>query len=425
MDPVALSAQNPGSYTNVISVAANNPANGTASISVTLVVAAGPPSVSSIFPSTVVAGQVVPPVITIYGDNFFSTSVVSMQQAGANPPPAVTLTSALLSRKVIRATVPVAQVAAQGNFKIYVTNPAPPSNPSQQPASVGFTVISATQPAISAIVDGASYLPTATQTGTDPDPVPSGGTSFSPRELITIFGQNLGPADAVSATPAEIVPGGPLGFPTMLSGVSVNFTIPGIGAPVAAPLLMVSGNQINAIVPLEVETVTAKLPPGNVVTVTVTNSGATTTPFTATAVDFDPGIYSFDGLGKGQAAVLNYDDASGSYTINSSTSPAVRGSTVVIYATGLGDLSDTTIANGQVAADATPLAADTVRVDMDGQPAVVTYAGTTPGAVAGLVQLIAIVPPTVRAPLAIPVTVSVGSATTARRSQPLVTIAVK
>ena len=62
---------------------------------------------------------------------------------------------------------------------------------------------------------------------------------------------------------------------------------------------------------------------------------------------------------------------------------------------------------------------------MDGQPAVVTYAGTSPGAVAGLVQINAIVPPTVRAPLAIPITVSVGTAVTARRSQALTTIVVK
>ena len=33
----------------------------------------------------VVAGQVVAPTITIYGDNFFSTSVVTIQQTGAKP----------------------------------------------------------------------------------------------------------------------------------------------------------------------------------------------------------------------------------------------------------------------------------------------------------------------------------------------------
>ena len=103
--------------------------------------------------------------------------------------------------------------------------------------------------------------------------------------------------------------------------------------------------------------------------------------------------------------MLNYDAASSSYVINSSSTPAAKSSTIIIYATGLGDVADPTIVNGQVATGATTLSANTVRVDIDGQPSVVTYAGTTPGAVAGLVQLNAIVPPTVRTGAAIPVTV--------------------
>lgn len=426
VDPIALGALNPGSYNNLITVVANNPLNGSATIALSLVVAAGPPTVNSIFPVAVVAGPVVAPTVTIYGDNFFSTSVVTMQQTGTKPPPAITLSSTLLSRKVLRATVPLKSVSAAGTFNIFVTNPAPPSNPSQAPVSIGFSVISATQPAISAVVDSASYLPTATQTGSGKDPVGSGATSVSPRELITIFGQNLGPTVAAAASPsAAVVDGPPSTYPTTLGGVTVDFKVPGITGTVPAPLIMVSGNQINALVPQEVGGVSSAAAPGNVVTVSVTNNGVSTADFAATVVDYNPGVFSFDGLGKGQAAVLNYDDASGSYFINSTSSPAARSSTVIIWATGLGELSDATLLNGQVAAGATTVAANTVRVDMDGQPAVVTYAGTSQGAVAGLVQINAIVPPTVRAPLAIPITVSVGTAVTARRSQALTTIVVK
>jgi uncharacterized protein (TIGR03437 family) len=64
-------------------------------------------------------------------------------------------------------------------------------------------------------------------------------------------------------------------------------------------------------------------------------------------------------------------------------------------------------------------------VDIDGQPGVVTYAGSSPGAVAGLVQINAIVPPTVKTGQAISITVSMGGATRSRRSQPGVTLAVK
>jgi len=66
----------------------------------------------------------------------------------------------------------------------------------------------------------------------------------------------------------------------------------------------------------------------------------------------------------------------------------------------------------------------TCRVDIDGQPAVVTYAGSSPGAIAGLVQVNAIVPPTARTGQAIGITVSIGATTVSRRTQPGVTFAV-
>jgi uncharacterized protein (TIGR03437 family) len=418
IDPVVLSTLNPGSYTGTVNVAANNSQNGSATINLTLAVAAGPPSLTSVFPASIVAAPAVNPTITIYGDNFFATSVVTIQQAGPGAPPPLMLTSTLLSRKVMRAVIPAGAVSAPGAFTISVTNPPPPSNPAQLPASVPFAVISATQPAISAIVNSASYLPTSTQTGTGANPVPNGGTSVSPREIITLFGQNLGPNPAVTATPAGVPPQ----FPTTVAGVSVNFQIPGIAAPVPAPLIVVSSNQINAIVPVEVSAAVAT---GAIVNVTVSNSGVTTPAFPIIAVPYDPGIFSFDGLGKGQGAVLNYDAASGAYLVNSSKDTAAKNSTIIIYATGMGDLADATIHNGEVAAAATTLIANTVRIDIDGQPAVVTYAGSTPGAVAGLVQINAIVPSTVRSGSAIPITVSVGTPASARRSQALVTIGVK
>jgi len=75
------------------------------------------------------------------------------------------------------------------------------------------------------------------------------------------------------------------------------------------------------------------------VQIVVQNGGAPTAPFTLTVVAEDPGVFTFGGLGQGQAAILNYNSTSGAYSINSSSSPALRGSTILIYATGLGDLS--------------------------------------------------------------------------------------
>jgi uncharacterized protein (TIGR03437 family) len=187
---------------------------------------------------------------------------------------------------------------------------------------------------------------------------------------------------------------------------------------------MVSSNQINCIVPVLVAAVLGTATP--TVQVQVTNGTASTTPVTLSVVRSNPGMFTFGGLGLGQAAVLNFDSASGSYIINSSKTAAARGSSIAIYATGLGDLASTPpLVDGAVAASALPVAEPTCRADIDGQPAVVSYCGTSPGAVAGLVQINAIVPPTVRTGAAIPITVSIGDAASSRRSQPGVTLAVK
>lgn len=422
LDPLTLSSLSPGSYGGTINIAGTNAVNGSATVGVTLVVAAGPPSITSIFPASMIASPVVNPVITIYGDNFFATSVVTLQQTGSTVPP-ITLTSTLLSRQVMTATIPASTFPAPGNWIISVTNPAPPTNPSQAPASTALTVTSATQPLISAIVNASDYLPTSTQTGTSANPVPLGATSVSPREIIAIFGQNLGPSTITTATPT----GSPLAFPTALANIQVEFQVgtPGpTNPPLLAPITMASSNQINAIVPVGVAPVIGQATDTVTVQVVNTASSTTTLPFTVTVVAADPGIFTIGGLGKGQGAVLDYDPVTSSYAINSTKNAAPRGSTIVIYGTGLGDLNPPPV-DGEVPTTAIPLAANTVRVDIDGQPAVVSYAGATPGAVAGLVQINAIVPPTVRTGQAISITTSVGSAATARTSQSGVTIAVK
>jgi uncharacterized protein (TIGR03437 family) len=90
----------------------------------------------------------------------------------------------------------------------------------------------------------------------------------------------------------------------------------------------------------------------------------------------------------------------------------------------MGDLA-VPVADGVVASVAGTLADATTRVDIAGQPAVVSYSGASPGAVAGLVQVNAIIPPTVAAGTAVSITVSIGAAANSRRSQPGVTISVK
>jgi hypothetical protein len=76
-----------------------------------------------------------------------------------------------------------------------------------------------------------------------------------------------------------------------------------------------------------------------VVETTASSAPVTTDWFPVTFVSEVPGVFTFGGLGLGQAAVLNYDATAG-YSINSAKNPAPKGSTVSLYATGLGDLVD-------------------------------------------------------------------------------------
>jgi uncharacterized protein (TIGR03437 family) len=380
-------------------------------------VSAGAPQLDSIFPASVIAGPTVDPVVTIYGDNFFATSVVTLQQA---PNPPITLTSTLLSRKVLQATIKAAYLTAAGAWTLAVTNPAPPNNPSQASPYTTFTVTSPTTPAITSVVNSASYFSTAIHTGTGASPAPTNGVSVSPREILSIFGKNLGPTSVTNNTAS----GTPPAYGTVAGSVQVWFDYTGnTGGMIAAPIIMTSANQVNCLAPIELAAVIGTAGPN--ATVVVQNGVNFTATYPLTVVSADPGIFTFGGLGQGQGAVLNFDSTTGSYVINGSKAAAPKGSTISVYATGLGDLATPTIGAGEVVSTAIALGANTVRIDIDGQPAVVTYAGTSPGAVSGLVQINAIVPPTVRSGAAIPLTVSIGSAAASRRSQPGVTIAVK
>jgi len=452
LDPLALNSLLPGPYAGTISIAATNPLNGSATVTVSLQVSAGAPTVTSIWPNSIAAAPVVAPVVDITGDNFFSTSVVTIVQNGSLTP--IQVPSTLISRKQLEATIPVATLTPPttppitsplGAWTIVVTNPG------QAPVATPFTVTDGTVPAISAVVDSASYLASAFQSGTAADPV-LGHQSVSPREIISIFGQNLGPTPLVTAVPLA-APGttAPLLYPTTLGNVQVQFRIPTATGPllVLAPLIMVFGNQINAIVPYEVsQAVPAPLATAAIVTITVVNgvnppaTPAATTPVPVYVVAANPAIFTFGALGQGQAAVLNYDAATNSYLINSAKNAAARGSTISIYATGMGDLTipgtppascptppvaGLPLGNGEVACAAITLPnfAVNVNVFIDGQLSVVNYAGTSPGSVGGLVQINAVVPPTAHTGQAITITTSVGDKVNARRSQPLVTLAVK
>ncbi len=471
-DLPTLQTLNPGSYAGQITIAANNSANGTWVILVDLIVSAGLPVLNSIYPNTIVANPTVNPVFTLYGDNFFNTSVVTLQLGTNTPIGSPGVTTTLLSRGVLQATVnmtyftpayegstyPLAQagppaVPAGIQWTVSVNNPATPTNPQPQIASQALYVTDPTLPSITSVVNAASYLSTSSFTGTGTNPNPVGNpypTTVAPREIISIFGQNLGPSAVTTATPLNTSGAAsppPLYYPVTLSAatgtnssvsVAVFFTYTPpptppeiVGSPVTvpAPIIMFTSNQINVIVPFEVEQAlqTSAQTATIQVLVTTTTAGVTgpaisTPALTVTVLPEDPGLFTFAGEGQGQAAVLNQD-----YSINGSKNAAARGSTIQVFVTGMGELDATPPQPDGMVATATPvlLADQTWRVDIGGQPAVVTYAGTSPGSVDGLVQINAIIPPTVGTGSSISITASIGTSDQSHRTQAGATICVK
>jgi uncharacterized protein (TIGR03437 family) len=372
IDNNALTTLNVGPYSGTITF--TNIASGAvaAVISVSLNVSAGAPTVTYIFPSSVTAAPAtgrVKPVITIYGDNFFSNSSVQLAQDGAAPLPALAPT--LLSRQVLQVTLNPINLTAPATFTLTVANPSTLTSTKPQTDSKPFTVTDGTVPQITGILNAASNQKSAIWKGTPKsDPVLDGGSAVSPREIIAIFGQSIGPA---AVSPAQASTTFPPTFLTQVTFPSVAAspptssggtmyqvmfafcdgtptsppTVPCHGPPYKlAPIIMVSSNQINAVVPVpdplpsvQPTAPGALLPNAWVQVVETTDGGApvSTDWFPVTYVAEVPGVFTFGGLGLGQAAVLNYDATAG-YSINSAKNPAPKGSTISLYATGMGDL---------------------------------------------------------------------------------------
>jgi len=194
----------------------------------------------------------------------------------------------------------------------------------------------------------------------------------SPAEVIAIYGPGIGPATAVSAAPVK-------GFyPTTLGGVQVSVN------GVNIPLLYVSANQINAVVPEEPST---GLSINAAATFQVTNGTAVSPAYPAWIV-----ASSAEAFGP----VINQDG-----TLNSQSNPAQGGSIVTFYATGW-QSNFAPLADGQIATAAQDTCLGTCTasassgtfepggfgggIQFVNLPATALYGGAAPGIVAGVTQ---------------------------------------
>jgi uncharacterized protein (TIGR03437 family) len=151
---------------------------------------------------------------------------------------------------------------------------------------------------------------------------------IAPGEIVTVYGRMIGPDESAAA---QVMPGGSLG--TSLAGVRVFFN------GLAARILYVSADQINAIAP-------SKIAERDSVEIEIEYQGERSNRVTARVVRAAPGIFTRDGSGVGQALAVNEDG-----TLNSLANPARLGSAITIYSTGAGP-SDRAVPDGEILGDA-------------------------------------------------------------------------
>jgi uncharacterized protein (TIGR03437 family) len=207
--------------------------------------------------------------------------------------------------------------------------------------------------------------------------------AISPGEIVTLFGQNLGPTPAVPLQVANNA------VTTSLAGTQVLFD------GVAAPIIFTYQNQVSAVAPYGLagkSSTQVQLKYNNAV------SSAVTVPVQAST----PAIFSLDSTGLGPGAILNQD-----YSINSTAKPAARGSYVHIYCTGGGTTNPAT-ADGAVVGTPLPWLTLPYSVTIGGMDAPVLYAGGVPGSVAGLTQIDAQVPQSLAPGNGLPIIIKVG-----------------
>ncbi len=195
------------------------------------------------------------------------------------------------------------------------------------------------------------------------------GGPIAPGEIVEITGFSIGPSPLSSAV---LPTSGTVG--TSLAGTSVYFN------GIAAPILYASASGTSVIVPYELAGLTSA-------NVQVVYKNQTTANFQMAVAPTAPGLFTLDFSGTGAVVALNSDG-----TVNGPANAAMRGTPVLLYATGEGQTNpagqDGTITTGLFLH--TPMAA--VSVMIAGQPATVVYAGSAQGSVAGVMEVEAIVP---------------------------------
>lgn len=280
--------------------------------------------------------------LTLYGSGFIPSSDPTQRTTIGilNTSGLIAQDANILSANVINASTIVLTIAAPAastdpllpwtgtSVTFGVCNPAGGSctNPTGT-----FSIMVGAGPTISSIVSASTQTSASTP-------------NIAPYDILTIWGSNFCTANGTGCGANGVLYGqlnpATQTYPTSLSpdGGQRNLTVSfkahsaSPSTYVAAPLLYATNSQINLVVPAN------NFPASGALDVLVGFGGLSSNVFAATAVATDPGIFTIDPYG--QAAVLNPN-----YTIANGQNPAVMGSVVSIYATGLGSPTSLTSGN--------------------------------------------------------------------------------
>lgn len=332
---------------------------------------------------------------------------ISFKYEKGDPAPASQTLSLGSTGTPLNLSIAAATLSGSGWLGVFPSTTTTPSNVTVSvnptgldPASYqGTLTITSTDPSVAQLVVG------VTLTVTKPSIVVGSITNaasfapgpIAPGEFVTIFGTDIGPA-----TPAFLQITSTGTVDTALGGTQVFFD------NVAAPMLYSSSGQVSAIVPYEIahKSTTA---------MKVVYLGNATEIQELRVIDSSPGIFVADSTGQG--AIINQDGSP-----NSVHNGALPDSVVSIYATGEGQTNPSGV-DAKINPNKLPLPKPQlpVTVEINGEKAEVTYAGAAPGQVSGMLQVNVRIPKDIKRGSVVPVTVTVGTAT----SQAGVTLAIR
>ena len=177
---------------------------------------------------------------------------------------------------------------------------------------------------------------------------------------VSIYGSNFA-ATAATASSGTL--------PTTLGGIEAVLG----DQPVR--LYYVGPQQINGVVP-------KSLSPGQRYQLLLRRNGTPAAPVPVTITDVQPGVFTQNQQGTGQAAAV----LAGTRTLAASGSPVALGSVIELYATGLGAVQNPPADGAEASLTVLSRVVEDVQVKVGGRTARVLFAGLTPGTI-GLYQV--------------------------------------